>query len=58
LRASSTALITAGGEATQPASPIPFAVRVLAMTDIDWTIVGSAVLLVRWFGFLLLLLYL
>jgi hypothetical protein len=29
----------------------------LAMTEIDWTVVGSALLLVGWFGFLLLLLY-
>jgi hypothetical protein len=29
----------------------------LAMTEIDWTVVGSALLLVSWFGFLLLLLY-
>jgi hypothetical protein len=30
---------------------------VLAMTEIDWTVVGSVLLLVGWFGFLLLLLY-
>jgi hypothetical protein len=30
---------------------------VLAMTEIDWTLIGSALLLVGWFGFLLLLLF-
>jgi hypothetical protein len=30
---------------------------VLAMTQTDWTVVGPALLLVGWFGFLLLLLY-
>jgi hypothetical protein len=30
---------------------------ILAMAEIDWTVVGSALLLVSWFGFLLLLLY-
>jgi hypothetical protein len=47
------------------AGTTPWAVRsiqlsfagVLAMTEIDWTVVGSALLLVGWFGFLLLLLY-
>jgi hypothetical protein len=29
----------------------------LAMTEIDWTVIGSALLLVSWFGFLLFLLY-
>jgi hypothetical protein len=37
---------------------LSFAVMgILAMTEIDWTVVGSALLLVSWFGFLLLLLY-
>jgi hypothetical protein len=32
-------------------------VGVLAMTETDWPAVGSALLLVCWFGFLLFLLY-